>query len=393
MDKFSEINDNLDFYGGYCVKAITNVSGVDGTGKTLNDATILIKDGKFTSIGTSSIPDGYEIIDASGTYFTPGLIDVHTHLGVHEEGIGKEGHDFNETSAAATPQVRAIDGINPLDRGFEDARRSGVTTVQVMPGSANVIGGEMCVLKTTGTIVDDMVIRNPSGLKAATGENPKRFHGDKGRMPTTRMGIAAILREKFIEAQTYMEDRKAGKAARNLGLEHIEKVLNKEIPLRVHAHRADDIVTVLRLKKEFDIDLTIEHCTEGHQIAPFIAKHDIRVSVGPTMTPRSKIELADKGWNTLLALAEESVPFSITTDHPVIAIEHLMTSAILAVKYGLPEEEALKAITLNAAKHLGVDDRVGSVEVGKDADFVLWTGNPFDLRNKAVQTYINGEIV
>lgn len=393
MDKFSEINDNLDIYGGYCMKAITNVSGVDGTGNTFRDTTILIKDGKFTSIDAPTIPDGYEIIDASGTYFTPGLIDVHTHLGVHEEGIGKEGHDFNETSAAATPQVRAIDGINPQDRGFEDARRSGVTTVQVMPGSANVIGGEMCVLKTTGTIVDEMVIRNPSGLKAATGENPKRFHGDKGRMPTTRMGIAAIFREKFIEAQTYLEDRKAGKASRNLGLEHIVKVLNKEIPLRVHAHRADDIVTVLRLKKEFDIDLTIEHCTEGHQIAPFIAKQAIRVSVGPTMTPRSKIELADKGWNTLLALAEESVPFSITTDHPVIAIEHLMTSAILAVKYGLPEEAALKAITLNAAKHLGVDDRVGSVEAGKDADFVLWTGNPFDLRNKAVQTYINGELV
>ncbi|WP_110928140.1 amidohydrolase [Bacillus massiliglaciei] len=375
------------------MKAITNVSGPDGTGKILTNTTILIKDGKFTSIGAKSIPDGYEVIDAGGKYFTPGLIDVHTHLGVHEEGIGKEGHDFNETSAAATPQVRAIDGINPKDQGFEDARRAGVTTVQVMPGSANVIGGEMCVLKTTGTIVDEMILRNPSGLKAATGENPKRFHGDKGRMPTTRMGVAAILREKFIQAQAYMEDLHSGKAARNLGMEHIAKVLNKEIPLRVHAHRADDIVTVLRLKREFDIDLTIEHCTEGHQIASFIAEHDIRVSTGPTMSSRSKIELADKGWNTLLALADASVPFSITTDHPVVAIEHLMTSAILAVKYGLPETDALKAITLNAAKHLGVEDRVGSAEAGKDADFVLWSGSPFDLRNKALQTYINGQLV
>jgi imidazolonepropionase-like amidohydrolase len=374
--------------------ALTNITGFDGVGTRFNNVTILIENRKFKVIGENlEIPEGYEVIDAKGKVVTPGLIDVHTHLGVHEEGIGKEGQDFNEISSPATPQVRALDGINPCERGFEDARRGGVTTVQIMPGSANVIGGEMVVLKTTGHIVDEMVLRSPSGLKAATGENPKRFYGTKGVLPTTRMGIAALIREKLIEAQNYIEKRKEGKAERRLDLENLAKVLNKEIPLRVHAHRADDIVTVLRLKREFDLDLTIEHCTEGHVIAPFIAKHGVRVSVGPTMSSRSKIELADKGWHTLLALAEAGVPFSLTTDHPVIGVEHLTTSAILAVKHGLSEEQALQAITINAAKHLGVEDRVGSIEVGKDADFVIWSGDPFDLRNKVEKTYINGEIV
>jgi imidazolonepropionase-like amidohydrolase len=374
--------------------ALTNVKGFDGQGNRLEKTTILIEGGKFREIGKNlSIPAGAVVIDAQGKVVTPGLIDVHTHLGIHEEGIGAEGHDYNEISSPTTPEARALDGINPREKGFEDARRAGVTTVQVMPGSANVIGGEMVVLKTAGHIVDEMLLKSPSGLKAATGENPKRFYGTKGKLPTTRMGTASLLRQKFIEAQDYLEKRKEGKIERKLDLENIAKVLNKEIPLRVHAHRADDIVTVLRLKREFDIELTIEHCTEGHFIAPFIAKHDVRVSVGPTMSTRSKIELADKGWHTLTALAEAGVPFSLTTDHPVVGIEHLATSAILAVKYGLSEEQALKAITINAAKHLGVEERVGSIEAGKDADFVLWSGDPFDLRSKVEQTYINGELI
>ncbi|SDM28006.1 amidohydrolase [Sediminibacillus halophilus] len=376
------------------MKAITNVTGFNGSGENLENVTILIENGKFFKIGRQLvIPEGTETFDAQGKFFTPGLIDVHTHLGVHEEGIGKEGQDFNETSHAATPEVRSIDGINPFDKGFSDARKSGVTTVQVMPGSANVIGGEMCVLKTAGTIVDQMVIRNPSGLKAATGENPKRFHGEKGRMPVTRMGVAAILRKKLVETENYIAQRKAGTADRDLAFEQLAKVLNKEVPLRVHAHRADDIVTVLRIKREFSIDVTIEHCTEGHLLAPFLAEHGVRVSSGPTMTPRSKVELSDKGWYTLPALAEAGVPFSITTDHPVIAIEHLMTSAIMAVKNGLSETQAMRAITSDAARHLGIEKRVGSVEAGKDADFVLWSGNPFDLHSKAEKTFIEGQQV
>lgn len=374
--------------------AITNAKILDGTGNVLENGQMIIEDGKFVRIGTSlSIPKEYEIIDAGGNIVTPGLIDVHTHLGVHEEGIGKAGQDVNETSSEVTAQVRSLDGINPFEPGFEVARKSGITTVQIMPGSANVIGGEMAVVKTMGTVVDQMVLREPSGMKAATGENPKNVHGGKGKMPTTRMGVAARLREKFIEAEHYQKQFENGQVARNLGLENLCKVLNKEIPLRVHAHRADDIATVLRLKREFDIDITIEHCTEGHLIADYIAAHDVRVSVGPTMSSKSKVELSGKTWDTLVALTNAGVSVSITTDHPVVGIEHLMTSAIMAVKNGLSETDALKAITINAAKHLGVEERVGSIEAGKDADFVIWNGDPFDLRSSVLTTYIQGECV
>ncbi|AQQ54599.1 amidohydrolase [Planococcus lenghuensis] len=365
-----------------------------GTGEVIDNGTVLIKNGKIEKCGTDiQIPDVYAVIDAAGKTVTPGLIDVHTHLGVHEAGLGREGQDFNETSSAITPQVRALDGINPLETGFEDARAAGITTVQIMPGSANVLGGEMVTRKTVGPAADDNVLRNPSGMKAAMGENPKRLHGEKGKMPTTRMGVAAMLRENLIKAQNYKNRSGKTENERNLGLENLVKVLDKEIPLRVHAHRADDILTVLRIREEFGIDVTIEHCTEGHKIADRIAASGVRVSVGPTMSTRSKVELADKGWHTLRSLADAGVPFSLTTDHPVIGIEYLPASAILAVKHGLTEQQALQAITLNAARHLGVEDRVGSIESGKDADVVIWDGDPFDLRTTVTATYINGELV
>ncbi|MGE7925610.1 amidohydrolase [Viridibacillus arvi] len=371
--------------------AIKNAIIWHGNGDSLENHVIFVKNGVFEKIESEAeITEAYTVIDAKGKIITPGLIDVHTHLGVSEEGVGIEGADFNETSHPVTPQIRALDGINPMEIGFADARKAGVTTVQVMPGSANVIGGEMAVLKTVGTIVDEMVIKSPSGMKAATGENPKRFHGAKGKMPVTRMGVAALLREKLIEAQNYINSEKKD---RKLDLENMAKVLNKEIPLRVHAHRADDILTVLRIKREFDINVTIEHCTEGHHIADYIAKHDVRVSVGPTMSTRSKVELKDKKWSTIKTLLDAGVPCSLTTDHPVVGIEYLVTSAIHAIKNGITEQQALQAITLNAAKHLGVDDRVGSILPNKDADFVIWSGNPFDLNSKVEKVFINGEIV
>ncbi|MFF3100187.1 amidohydrolase [Viridibacillus arvi] len=371
--------------------AIKNAIIWNGNGDSLENHVIFVKNGVFEKMESEAeITEAYTVIDAKGKIITPGLIDVHTHLGVSEEGVGIEGADFNETSHPVTPQIRALDGINPMEIGFADARKAGVTTVQVMPGSANVIGGEMVVLKTAGTIVDEMVIKSPSGMKAATGENPKRFHGSKGKMPVTRMGVAALIREKLIEAQNYINSEKKD---RKLDLENMAKVLNKEIPLRVHAHRADDILTVLRIKREFDINVTIEHCTEGHHIADYIAKHDVRVSVGPTMSTRSKVELKDKKWSTIKTLIDAGIPCSLTTDHPVVGIEYLVTSAIHAIKNGITEQQALQAITLNAAKHLGVDDRVGSILPNKDADFVIWSGNPFDLNSKVEKVFINGEVV
>ena len=370
--------------------AITGSTIWNGKEEILEGHTILIKNGKIEGIAKDiTIPSNYQTIDGNGITITPGLIDVHTHLGVSEEGVGKEGADFNETSNPTTPEVRAIDGINPREYGFQVARESGITTVQVMPGSANVIGGEMSVLKTTGSIIDEMVIRSTSGMKAATGENPKIFHGSRGKMPTTRMGVAATLRQKLFEAKYYSNNN----ASFDLGLEQLAKVINKDIPLRVHAHRADDILTVLRLKREFDIDVTIEHCTEGHFIADYIASHDVMVSVGPTMSTRSKVELKDKDWQTIKTLTDVGISCSITTDHPVVGIEYLLTSAVHAIKNGLTEQQALKTITSNAAKHLGVDDRVGSLETGKDADFLLWDGNPFDLQTSLLDVYIDGSKV
>ncbi|WP_368653315.1 amidohydrolase [Ornithinibacillus sp. 4-3] len=371
--------------------AIKNATVFDGNGNTLDAQTILIEDGKFKQIdGDLNIPDNYEVIDAGGKIITPGLIDVHSHLGVVEEGIGSNGVDSNETSSATTPEVRALDAIDPTEVGFQDCRNEGITTVQVMPGSANVIGGEMVVMKTVGNIVDEMLLRSPSGMKAALGENPKNAHGSKGKPPKTRMGIAALLRSKLIEAQNYLN---SDKKERNLGLENLVKVLNKEIPLRIHAHRANDIVTALRIKREFDIDMSLEHGTEGHEIAEFIAKHDVPVSVGPTMSSRNKVETKRKGWHTIKRLTDAGVSCSLTVDHPVIGVRFLRTSLVHAIREGLSEQEALKSITINAAKHLGVEDRVGSIEAGKDADFVIWNGNPFHLQDEVEAVYIDGQLV
>lgn len=375
--------------------AIKNATILDGTGNIIENGTIVLHNGKIEAVGDDNIdiPTTCDVLDAEGCTITPGLIDAHTHLGVEEMGIGEEGQDLNEETSPTTPEVRAIDGINMFESGFDDARAAGITTVQVLPGSSNVIGGEMATVKTQKKIVDACILRAPSGMKAAMGENPKATYGSKGKAPMTRMGVAAILRQSLMEARSYQKKKAAGDTSERLDMEHLVKVLNKEIPLRVHAHRADDIISVLRIKDEFNIEVGIEHCTEGHKIADIIAESGIRVTVGPTMSPRSKVETADKGWHTPKILADAGIPIVLTTDHSVIGIQYLIASAIMAVKHGLSEKQALQAITLNAAEHLEVDERIGSLERGKDADLVLWDGDIFDLRTNVLKTFIDGEEV
>jgi len=366
----------------------------------IENGTILIEGGKIKAIGQQiEIPKDAMIIDGKDQYVTPGLIDEHTHLGVYEETVDWAGADGNEMTDPSTPHVRALDAINPLEQGFIDAYQGGVTTVQIMPGSANVIGGEMSIVKTFGRVVEEMIVKELSGVKVAFGENPKRVYGQKNQMPSTRMGTAAVLRENLTKAKNYLKKLEQGKEDPtklpdiDLKMETLIKVLKKEIPIRAHAHRADDIMTAMRIAQEFDIDLTLEHCTEGHKIADIIAQKGYRAAVGPTMSNRSKIELGDMGWHTLVELDQAGVPVSIITDHPVIPIEYITVTAAIAVREGLDERTAWKAITINPAKHMGIDDRVGSLEVGKDADIVLWSGDPFDYRTKVDMTIINGNIV
>lgn len=375
--------------------AITNATIMDGRGKSIKKGTLIIRDGKIEAIGdqTTSIPDNFQVMDVKEKVITPGLIDVHTHLGIEEMEMGAEGEDLNEETSPVTPELRVIDGINMSDAAMEDARKAGVTTVQILPGSSNVIGGEMAVVKTRDDVVDQCIVRAPSGMKAAFGENPKKTFGSKGEAPMTRMSVVAMLRQALIDAESYQQQIKEGKTTRRLDMENLTKVLTKEIPLRVHAHRADDIMSVLRIKKEFDIDVTIEHCTEGHKIANYIAESGVMVSVGPTMSPKSKIELRNKSWKTPKVLADAGVPITLTTDHSVIGIEHLITSAIMAVKFGLSEQQALQAITYHAAVYMGVENRIGSLEEGKDADLVIWSRDIFDLRSNVTHTMIDGEFV
>lgn len=373
------------------VQTLTNIE------EPLKDHMIMIKDGKIASIepmDEANIPEEAKIIDASGLLVTPGLIDVHTHIGIDEEGIAWEGADFNETSEAITPHVRAIDGINPFDQGFMDAAQSGVTTVQILPGSANVIGGLMTTLKVKpNRPIDEMVVSEISGLKIAFGENPKKYHGQHGRAPVTRMGVAALLREQFVKAANYIEKHKTDKGERNLRMEALAAAVKRQIPVRAHTHRADDILTAIRIANEFNLDLTIEHATEGHKIAPQIAKSGFKVAVGPTLSSRSKVELREISWDTYRMLAQHKIAFSMITDHPVLPIQHLTTSATMAVKAGLSLNEAWRSLTIHPAKHLGLEQKIGSLEPGKDADLVFWNQDPIKEGGEALLTIVDGDII
>ncbi|QFT88034.1 D-hydantoinase/dihydropyrimidinase [Bacillus sp. THAF10] len=357
------------------------------TSKPLYGADVITENGKIKAIGQKlEIPQNAQLVECHEKYLFPGFIDVHTHLGLYDEGTGWAGNDANETIEVLTPHIRALDGVHPLDQGFQDAIQNGVTTVQILPGSANVIGGTTSVIKTHGVNISKMLLQETAGLKMAFGENPKRIHSQGNKDSITRMGIMGMLREAFYHAMHFDN-------ADSLRIKPIVMALERKIPVRIHAHRADDIISAMRFAEEFNLRFTIEHCTEGHLIANELAGSNLQVCIGPTMTRKSKIELKNKSWKTYQALSEQGVQVSITTDHPYTPVQYLNVCAALAVREGLDEQKALEGITITAAKHLNVSDRVGSIETGKDADLVLWSHHPFQFLAKPVMTMIDGEII
>ncbi|SHK55724.1 Imidazolonepropionase [Anaerocolumna jejuensis DSM 15929] len=361
-------------------------------------ADILCINGKITKI-QPDIPkeDGMNVIDAIDLWVYPGLVDAHSHIGLDGYGIGFEGKDYNEMNDILTPHLRAIDAINPMDPTLLQAVQGGVTSVATGPGSSNVLGGTFAAIKLSGSRIDNMVIREKIAMKCAFGENPKRVYKDKNNY--SRMSTAAKLREILFQAKEYQaklisageDDSK--KPAFNMKLEALLPVLNREIPLKAHAHRADDIFTAIRIAKEFDLRLTIEHCTEGHLIVEELAKEGYPVAVGPSLGHATKFELRNKTFTTPGILAKAGLSVSIITDSPVIPEQYLSLCAGLAVKSGMDPFEALKAITINPAKHIGIEDRVGSLTVGKDADIVLTNGNILDSLTNVVKTIIDGRPV
>ena len=366
-------------------------------GEEIENGCLLLEGGKIAAIGEDlSAPEGAEIIDAQGRLVTPGCIDAHCHVGLDNEAMNWEGADFNEMVDPITPQMRAIDSINPLDPGLREAIQGGVTTACTGPGSANVVGGTFAVIKLYGKRVDRMILKNPAAMKCAFGENPKGCYGKAGnKAPMTRMGTAALLRELLFRAQRYRDDKMAGKEpAFDMKLEAMLPVLSGEIPLKCHCHRADDILTAVRIAKEFGLRATLDHCTDGELIADELAEEDFPVLIGPSLGHKSKIELSNKSFTTPGVLNRAGLCVSIITDAPVIPLQYLPMCAGLAVNAGLDKAEAWKAITINPARSLGVADRGGSLEVGKDADVVIWTSDPLSrIGGEAYITIIDGRVV
>lgn len=363
---------------------------------TLENCDILLKDGKILAIGKDLEQAGAQVIDATNLNVYPGLIDAHSHVGIYENSIGWEGSDGNEMSDPITPEVRAIDGINAMDESITEANAGGVTTLCVTPGSANVVGGSCVVFKTVGHCIDDMVISDHIAIKAAFGENPKRVYKDSKIM--SRMRTAQLLREVLFKTVEYKNKKDAAKddasklPAFDMKLEAMLPVINKEIPLKIHAHRADDILTALRIVREFDLDATFEHATEGHLIADKLKEAKFPLLVGPTLSSKSKYELKNLTFETPGILQKAGNKVAIITDSPVVPQQYLGLSAGLAVKYGMDEYEALKAITINPAEILKLDDRIGSLKVGKDADLIICDGNILDSRTNVLYTIIDGKI-
>jgi len=366
-------------------------------GKDIPMGCVLIgDDGKILRVAENIDAPGAEVINAEGRLVTPGCVEAHCHIGLDNQAMGWEGKDYNEIVDPITPQMRAIDSINPMDEAFPLAIRGGVTTACTGPGSANVVGGTFVAIKLVGKRVDNMIVKNPIAMKCAFGENPKRCYGQSGKKsPMTRMATAALLRELLFKTKRYLEDKEAGKNPPfDMKLEAMIPVIKGEIPLKAHAHRADDILTSIRIAKEFGVDITLDHCTDGSLIADELAAEGLPAFVGPSLGSKTKIELVNKSFATPKHLADAGVKVSIITDSPVIPLQYLPMCAAMAVKEGLSEEDAWKAITINSAESTGIADRVGSLEPGKDGDVVIWTANPMTtVGAESYITIVDGKIV
>ena len=353
-------------------------------------------DGKILSVAEQIDAPEATIIDAEGRLVTPGCVEAHCHIGLNNEATGWEGRDYNDMADPITPQMRAIDGIYPFDEALPDAIKGGVTTACTGPGSANVVGGTFAAIKLVGKRIDDMIVKHPLAMKCAFGENPKRVYGQGAKKsPMTRMGTAAVLRELLFKAKRYLEDKEAGKnPGFDMKLEAMIPVMKGEIPLKAHAHRSDDILTAIRIAKEFGLKITLDHCTDGAMIAEELAKEGLPAFVGPSLGSKTKVELMHKSFTTPRALHEAGVKISIITDSPVIPLQYLPMCAALAAKAGLDPEYAWKAITINPAESVGIGDRVGSLEPGKDGDVVIWTADPMvTVGAESYMTIVDGKIV
>lgn len=372
-----------------------------GTFTRIPNGKVFVQDGKILAVGEDKLlppeVEGKEILwlDAQGGIIMPGIIEAHCHMGITEEKKAMEGDDCNENVNPVTPFLRAIDAINPMDAAFDDAVRAGITCAMIGPGSSNVVGGQFAVVKTKGRCIDDLVIKAPAAMKVAFGENPKVNFSGMGKSPCTRMAIAAMLREELSEAREYL--RKKEKGDRDFETDFEKEcwipVLKKEIPLKAHVHRADDILTAIRIAKEFDLDMTLDHCSEGHLIAEKVAESGFPAILGPDLSSRSKIEVQNMAFKTAGVLNRAGVRTAITTDHPVSLIQSLPLCAGLACKSGLPLEQAYLSITYYPADILGVADRIGSLEPGKDADIAVFTGNPMETFTDTLYTILDGEII
>lgn len=366
------------------------------------DGFIRIVDGKIAAIGDmtecprdlSGGSGEEEVLNARGNLVIPGIIEAHCHMGITEEKKGMEGDDCNENVNPVTPYLRAIDAINPMDAAFNDALQAGITSAMIGPGSANVVGGQFAFVKTHGRCIDHMIVKAPAAMKVAFGENPKVNYSGQGTSPSTRMAIAAILREELSKAVAYRQKKQQDPDMEtDFRYECWLPVLCGEIPLKAHVHRADDILTAVRIAKEFGLRMTLDHCSEGHLIMEELQEAGFPAIVGPDMASRNKIEVQNMAFKTVGLLAGHGILTAVTTDHPVSKIQFLPICAGLAVKAGMPEEEGLRSITINAARICGVEERVGSLCVGKDGDVVIFGGNPMEVFTRALCTIIEGKIV